>query len=73
LTPARLRECLEILDWSQRSLALRLDVNERQVRRWASGSGRMPQPVADWLEFLARVHDRHPPPQRTKRTEAGRG
>lgn len=63
MTPDRFRECLAALDWSQRGLADLLGVQERQVRRWAQGA-RIPEPVADWLELLARFHKAHPPPQK---------
>ena len=59
----RFRDCLAALDWSQRGLAALLDVDERQVRRWATGS-RIPEPVAAWLETLAQFHEAHPPPMK---------
>lgn len=61
MTPDRLRECLAALDWTQRSLARLLDVDERQVRRWAAGAS-VPAPVAAWLDRLAAYHTKHPPP-----------
>lgn len=62
MTPDRFRECLTALHWSQRGLAALLDVDERQVRRWAAGAT-IPPPVAAWLELLAAFHERHPPPR----------
>lgn len=58
----RFRSCLEALSWSGRGLAALLDVDERQVRRWASGQYAIPDRVADWLETLARFHEAHPAP-----------
>lgn len=63
MTPARFRTCLTALDWSQRGLAALLDVDERQVRRWAAGAP-VPPRIAVWLELLAAFHEAHPPPAR---------
>ena len=63
MTPDRFRACLASLQWSQRGLADLLEVNERQVRRWAEGAI-IPAPVAAWLVELADFHDSHPPPFR---------
>jgi ribosome-binding protein aMBF1 (putative translation factor) len=62
VTPDRFRECLQLLDWSQRGVAALLDINERQVRRFATGQYRIPDPIAEWLETLARFHEAHPAP-----------
>jgi len=64
VTPDRFRERLRALDWSQRSLAALLDVDERQVRRWASGDYGAPDRIAEWLERLAHFHEENPPPTR---------
>lgn len=66
MTPARLRECLSILGWTQRGLAELLLCNNRVVRRWASGDGTVPERVAAWIERLAAYHARHPPPAQWK-------
>ena len=63
MTPDRFRECLAALDWTMRGVAALLHVDERQVRRWATGS-RIPEPIAAWLELLAQFHEAHPPPQK---------
>jgi hypothetical protein len=62
MTPDRFRACLEALSWSGRGLAALLDVDERQVRRWAAGQYSIPAPIADWLETLAQFHEAHPAP-----------
>jgi hypothetical protein len=62
MTTDRFRECLDALSWSQRGLAALLDVDERQVRRWATGQYNIPEPIAAWLETLARFHETHPAP-----------
>jgi hypothetical protein len=64
MTPTRLRECLEILRWSQRELAAALGCNDRLVRRWAVGAPdyAVPESVGKWLEVLATTHIRHPAP-----------
>ncbi|HXT81359.1 MAG TPA: helix-turn-helix transcriptional regulator [Acetobacteraceae bacterium] len=75
MTPDQLRAALHALGWSQRNLALRLDMDERQVRRWAAGEYPVPQRVADWLTGMARYADAqtakrelyfaaHPPPRK---------
>lgn len=67
MTPDHLRLCLQALHWTQRSLALVLGVSDRQVRRWSSGECPAPEDVAEWLQRLATVHARNPPPTRRKR------
>ena len=62
MTPDRFRSCLEALSWSGRGLAALLNVDERQVRRWAKGDYSIPEPTAAWLETLARFHEAHPAP-----------
>lgn len=64
MTPTRLRECLAVLDWTQRGLARLLDRPEGTVRQWARGAVTIPEDVARWLETLARHAARHPPPRR---------
>lgn len=63
MTPERFRESLALLHWSQRGLSDILGMDERQVRRWASGAT-IPEPISEWLEKLARYHERNPPPER---------
>jgi ribosome-binding protein aMBF1 (putative translation factor) len=62
MTPDRFRTCLDAIGWSGRWLAAMLQVDERQVRRWASGQYAIPDNIGDWLETLADVHERNPPP-----------
>jgi ribosome-binding protein aMBF1 (putative translation factor) len=62
MTPDQFRACLDLIGWSQRGLAARLQMDERQVRRWAAGAD-IPRPIAAWLEDLALFHERHPAPQ----------
>ena len=66
MTPADFRECLATLHWSQRGLADILNMDERQVRRWASGSP-IPPAIATWLDLMARFHEMHQPPSATER------
>jgi transcriptional regulator with XRE-family HTH domain len=63
MTPDRFRACLIAIGWTQRGLASLLQMDERQVRRWASGAT-IPSGIAEWLETLARQHEKHPPPVR---------
>jgi hypothetical protein len=62
MTPDRVRHCLTALHWTQRGLAHVLDVDERLVRRWASGANVVPGRIAAWLETLAEYHEANPPP-----------
>ena len=62
MTPTRLRECLDLLHWSQRGLADVLAYSEGTVRGWARGAREVPAEVAEWLERLAAVHAAHPTP-----------
>ena len=64
MTPDRLRECLVLLRWSQRGLAEALGLDERQVRRWATGAASVPDSVAAWLERRATAAAADPPPLR---------
>lgn len=62
MNPDRFRECLALLHWTQRGVAAILGVDERRVRRWATGVYPIPVDVAAWLELLAHLHARNPPP-----------
>jgi ribosome-binding protein aMBF1 (putative translation factor) len=64
MTPDRIRACLDLIGWSQRGLAERLQRDERQVRRWCSGDYEIPEPEAQWLNALADFHEQHPAPGR---------
>lgn len=50
MSPTRFRECLAILELSQRGLAPLLRCSERLPRAWAAGSEPIPPAVAAWLE-----------------------
>lgn len=52
---------LEILGWSRRELARRLDVTESAVRKWEA-TRKGPAPILAWLEDLARYVSHRPPP-----------
>lgn len=66
MTPTRLRECLDALDWTQRGLARVLGRQEGTVRQWARGAVQIPADIAAWLDRLARFHERNPPPSSEK-------
>lgn len=77
MTPTRLRECLEMLRWSQRGFAAQLERPEGTVRQWARGAVQIPADVEAWLERVApkagKLHDKldtlfagHPLPERKK-------
>ena len=62
MTPPEFRLCLDLLAWSQRGLARLLGLDDRGVRRWASGQNEIPHDIATWLATLAACHARHPAP-----------
>lgn len=64
MTPTRLTECLDALNWSNLRLAKRTGWSEGAVRQWEAGKVRIPQDVAVWLERVAQFHERNPPPVR---------
>jgi transcriptional regulator with XRE-family HTH domain len=65
MTPTRFRECLALLDWTQRGVARLLGRQEGTVRQWARGVVSIPGDVSEWLERLARCHEQNPPPKRS--------
>lgn len=65
MTPDRFRECLRLIDWSQRGVADLLDIDQRQISRWAKGEYAIPKRIGDWLEKLARFHEQNPPPSKS--------
>lgn len=67
MTPARFRECLSLLRWTQRGLADTLECDDRLVRRWASGEADIPASVAAWMETLGKVLETLPPPKGWRR------
>jgi transcriptional regulator with XRE-family HTH domain len=60
MTPERLRECRQILRWSQADLAHACGASERSVRRWEVGGA--PPPLGEWLEALCDAHRALPAP-----------
>ncbi len=53
-----LRECMEKNGWTQAGLAKLLDMDERTVRRWASGETDIPHIVTlalRWLEHTEHI------------------
>jgi len=67
MTPDRFRQCLAVLNWSQRGLAEKLYCDDRMVRRWADGSEIMPEAVESWLEALVSAHQALPLPIAAKK------
>ena len=62
MTPLEFRLCLDLPAWSQRGLARMLGLDDRTVRRWASGQNEIPDNIAHWLATLAAFHAKHPSP-----------
>ena len=64
MTRARLMECISILGWSLHQLAEMLDYPPQFARYWGmSAKTPVPKDVGDWLEKMARYHERHPGPK----------
>jgi hypothetical protein len=72
MTPTRLRECLEILHWTQRGAADVIGCADRMVRLWAAGGEPVPPEIATWLEALAAAHQANPVPTSWRRPRFGR-
>ena len=64
MTPTHFRQCLTLLDWTQRGLARQLGYAEGTVRQWARGALLIPEPVAEWLVTRAGHAFLTPPPKR---------
>lgn len=64
MTPTRLRECLDILHWTQRGFARVVGCSEGTVRQWARGRLDVPAPIAEWLDKTARYVEENPVPMR---------
>ena len=62
MTPARYRECLDLLGLSQNDIARSLGCSDRMTHRWASGKIRVPVGIANWLEAWVAVRLAHPDP-----------
>lgn len=69
MSPTRLRECLEMIGWTQRGLARMLGRQEGTVRQWARGVVQIPDEIATPLDKLARYHERNPLPKRSAESE----
>jgi DNA-binding transcriptional regulator YiaG len=65
MTPTtRFTTALSTIGWGSSVLAHRLGVNERTVRRWASGQNPPPTAVLAWLERVAAFLAADPGPGR---------
>lgn len=62
VTPARFIECREIIGWTRRQLATRLGCSENTLRQMEAEKQAIPKALAQWLERLARAHERNPAP-----------
>ncbi|MBR0663993.1 helix-turn-helix transcriptional regulator [Roseomonas hellenica] len=70
MTPDRLREIREMMGLSSRALAAVFGYAPTAGYEWESGRNAIPEPVAAWLENVARFWKANPPPQRSARAEA---
>lgn len=59
----RMLSAMDALQWSQRDLARATGIDERTVRRWATGRMQPPEAILDWLDDLALHVQSHPPPR----------
>ena len=53
MTPGRLRECLDALNWSTAALAAMAHVSPVTARRWQAGKRPVPEQVAAAVEAMA--------------------
>lgn len=60
-----LRLLLAEIGWSGRHLALRIGVNERDVRRWVENPAKAPPGLVAWLELLVATLRNHPFKEKT--------
>lgn len=56
MSPQRLAECMDVIQWGVSSLAKALDCPEFLVSAWLAGKAKVPPDVAGWLEGLAAVN-----------------
>ncbi|MGN6548625.1 MAG: hypothetical protein ACTHJ3_01835 [Pararhizobium sp.] len=57
MTPARFRECLETIRWTEHTLARALECDLALVEAWASGEVEVPLKLGVWLKTLAIAHE----------------
>lgn len=57
MTPARYIQCLEILRWSNETLAEALGCDESLTEAYAVGLAEVPIKLAAWLEVAAQTHE----------------
>jgi DNA-binding transcriptional regulator YiaG len=55
MTAAEFKAALEHLGFNQSSLARRLQVSDRNVRRWAAGEYPVPAPIALLLQLMIKT------------------
>jgi ribosome-binding protein aMBF1 (putative translation factor) len=67
MTPTELKDCLSIINWSQRQLARLIKRDERTVRRFVNGALQLPNKQIIWLRKLAEFHAQNPPPVEPKK------
>lgn len=63
MTPARFRECLQILYWPTTTVAEKLKCSAGTVLAWYHGREPIPDPVASWLEEISAAVLAIPAPQ----------
>lgn len=57
MTPARFRECLETIRWTEHTLARALECDLALVEAWASGEVEVPMKLSAWLNTMAVHHE----------------
>ena len=62
MAPARLRECLDIMRWTNRGFAKDIERDEHTVRRYLLGLEPVPNHIAAWVDTVAAFMAAHPPP-----------
>lgn len=62
MTPDQFRAVLISIGWSERELALRINVSPSKVRRWSVGRYSVPPKLAVWLRGVALIVAAYPVP-----------
>lgn len=62
MTPTQFNECLTILGWTKRWLALSLRCDTNLATWWSRGTKPIPEPIAEALEAMVSFHMQRWPP-----------
>lgn len=69
--PERLATAMDVLHWTQGTVAILTNRNPRTIRRYLDGTRTVPADLVDAVEVLAAFHLAHPLPRRRTRDDEG--